>query len=107
MGLIVPISLLAYITETIAVLSHIALDTISGVTMPFLFTSSHSIKKPSYFSRCNRVFVIAGCSAREAKIHFAPVFSRIAYAAPRIARLSDSEPQDVNIISSGLQFNME
>src|SRR5687768_3692218 len=102
MRLMVPISLLAYITETMAVLLHIAFATVSGVTLPFSFTSNHSLRKPSYFSRCFNVLVIAGCSAREARIHFAPVFSRMAYDAPRIARLSDSEPHDVKIISSGL-----
>jgi hypothetical protein len=29
------------------------------------------------------------------------------YAAPRIAKLSDSDPQDVKITSSGLQFRMD
>ena len=89
-GWMVPISLLACITETSAVSSVIASATRSGVTTPLASTPTSVVVHPC-FESAFRVCSTASCSIALATRWRRPAPAR-ATAAPRIARLSASEP---------------
>jgi hypothetical protein len=98
-GWIVPISLLACISDTSAVSGRIAARSASRSTRPRPSTPSTVTSQPS----CSRYFIgssTALCSVAQV-IRCLPL-SRYMRAAPRIARLFDSVAPEVNTISRPL-----
>ena len=99
MGWIMPVSLFAYMTDTRTVSGRIADATASGLTRPSGSTGKRVFSKPSA-SRALTQLRTAGCSIAVVIICFLPCVARCR-ATPAIARLSDSVPDDVKIISFG------
>ena len=98
-----PISLLACITETIAVSRVMAAASAAGETMPVASTGS-SVDVQPRFASAFTVLSTASCSMLLVMMWRLPVGalrSSAASAAPRSARLSDSVPPLVNTISAG------
>ena len=98
-GSIVPTSPLACMIETRIVSSRIAFLTSSGLTVPFLSTGTAVYSKP-HFSRVLAEFSTEKCSMEETTMCF-PFFC-CAIAKPLSAKLLDSVPLPVKMISSGL-----
>ena len=99
-GSIVPISLLANIMEIRKVSLEIDRFNSSISTIPYSSTGRYLTLKPC-FSRCLQVSRTAGCSMAEVIIcgPLASLLFLLRYATPLMARLSDSVPPAVNIIS--------
>jgi hypothetical protein len=98
-GWMVPISLLACITETSAVSRVMAAASAAGETMPLLSTMSNVEVQPRRVSAFT-VFSTASCSILEVMMWRLPLASA-ASAAPRRAKLSASVPPLVNTTSAG------
>ena len=96
-----PVSLLAYMTLTRAVFSLMTLLSDSTSTRPFLLTGRTLTVYP-ILSRCFLRLKTAGCSTSDTITSFLPPWRGGIWACrePKMAVLSDSEPQLVKMISS-------
>jgi DNA-binding transcriptional regulator YdaS (Cro superfamily) len=99
-GCIVPITLLAAITDTNAVSPSITSDNESVLTRPSPSTGSMAISYPASFRRAHASST-AECSTADVITFFFPERRTV----PKIARLSDSVPPEVNVMRDGRQFN--